>query len=84
MHVSVTRSGGFAGLVRTASVDEADAPEEVRELLAMLDGGQPAAPLAGEPDRFSYTIEVPGRGSATLAESQLTAAQRAALERLLV
>jgi hypothetical protein len=71
--VSVRRTGGFAGLVSTGSVDlDSDDPRgaEVRALLGRIDlrgvaGGLP------HPDRYVYTFDVRGT-RATVPEQHLT------------
>lgn len=63
MHVTLTRSGGFAGLTRTAAVDGAALPAAER---AALDGlvtsarffALPATIPAPAPDRFRYRLTV--------------------------
>jgi hypothetical protein len=68
VRVAVTRSGGFAGLVRRAELDSADHPavagliEDVR----LDDVPEPK----GEPDRFVYDIKI-GDRSAQVGESDL-------------
>ena len=59
--VTVRRSGGFAGVARSAELDlEAD-PEgpELRALLSRLQG-QPVSVSAPTPDRFTYTVRYGG------------------------
>jgi hypothetical protein len=70
--VSVRRSGGFAGQVRSAEIDLAADPqaEEVQRLLRGVDLRQVTA-SAGVPDRFVYTVEV-GGDSVTVGERDLT------------
>lgn len=69
----VTRSGGFAGLVREATLDPATDPRavEVGALLARVDL---AALSVGppQPDRFVYTIDT-GEQRVTLGETDLPA-----------
>jgi hypothetical protein len=64
-HIAFERSGGFAGITVRAEVDTADLPEdeaaEYRALLERLDLSglaRPAAPRAGQPDRYQYDIRV--------------------------
>lgn len=67
----VTRSGGFAGLVREARFDPATHPRavEVSELLERVDlTALPTGPP--QPDRFVYTIDT-GEQRVTLGETDL-------------
>lgn len=68
MKVAVTRSGGFAGLVRRAEVDSADHPA-VAGLIGdlRLDEIPQNLPV---PDQFVYHIEI-GDDSAHVRESDL-------------
>ncbi|GAA2096813.1 hypothetical protein GCM10009841_08700 [Microlunatus panaciterrae] len=70
--VAVRRSGGFAGMVRSAEVDLTSDPvgPELQSLLSRLDlpsftAGPPA------PDRFVYTVEY-GEQRTTVGEADLT------------
>jgi hypothetical protein len=68
VRVAVTRSGGFAGMVRRAEVDSADHPA-----LAQLIGDVRLDDLPepkGQPDRFVYRIEI-GDRSAHVGEADL-------------
>ena len=76
MRVTVERSGGFAGITKTASVDrDALAPadaETMDELVRALDD---AAPLADAPsperDRFEYAVSLEtGEGLRTITASE--------------
>jgi len=77
MRISVTRSGGFAGIERQAALDTNGRPDAfhlhglARDALA---AGE-AAPPRGVPDGFQYTITVDGR-TVHCADPQLTQAQR--------
>lgn len=83
--VTVTRSGGFAGLTRTGELDlEGDDPRvaDVRRLVQRTDftslSTRPAAP-----DAFSYTFSLPDRDEVTVAEHELTHDLRRLVELLL-
>ncbi|HEX6447733.1 MAG TPA: protealysin inhibitor emfourin, partial [Streptosporangiales bacterium] len=68
MRIAVTRSGGFAGLVRRAEIDSADHPDVARLLDAVrLDELPEPAP---RPDRFVYEIEI-GDRAAQVGEADL-------------
>ncbi|MFO0996215.1 MAG: protealysin inhibitor emfourin [Alphaproteobacteria bacterium] len=62
MRISIERSGGVAGIIRRAAVDEATlAPAEARrfrELMGAVDFADlaRAKPGKGAPDRFVYAI----------------------------
>ncbi len=65
MKVRLERSGGFANLHRTVTVDAAalapERAEELRRLVAAADLGrfsQNPTPLAGRPDRFVYRLTI--------------------------
>jgi hypothetical protein len=63
MRVTLVRSGGFAGLQRTAAVDGAALPQAERDQLNALVGGArffalPATLSAPAPDRFRYRVTV--------------------------
>jgi hypothetical protein len=66
--VAVTRSGGFAGLVRRAEVDSADHPA-VAGLIGdiRLDEVPESKP---QPDRYVYDIQI-GERSAQVGEADL-------------
>ncbi|HEY0537163.1 MAG TPA: protealysin inhibitor emfourin [Actinoallomurus sp.] len=68
MRVAVTRSGGFAGLVRRAEIDSADHPT-VAGLIGdvRLDDVPEPRP---QPDRYVYDIEI-GDHSAQVGEADL-------------
>jgi hypothetical protein len=77
MRIAVTRSGGFAGLIRRAVLDTTGRPDAfhlhalARDVLAT---GR--APLGdGVPDGFQYDIDVDGR-LVRCFEPDLTDAQR--------
>lgn len=68
MRVAVTRSGGFAGMVRRAEVDSADHPA-VADLIGdvRLDDVPEPRP---QPDRYVYDIQI-GDRSAQVGEADL-------------
>ena len=68
MRVTVTRSGGFAGMVRRAEIDSADHPA-VASLIDDVSLDEVPEPT-GQPDRFVYDIEI-GDRSAQVGESDL-------------
>jgi hypothetical protein len=67
--VAVTRSGGFAGMVRRAEVDSADHPAVAGLINDVRLDEVPAEPTR-EPDRFVYDIQI-GDRSAQIGESDL-------------
>ena len=80
--VSVTRSGGFAGLRRTwiVVVDEQPDADDWKQLLERIPWGrQPRRPA--QPDRYVYEIRW-SRRRATLPEQQVTGAWRELVERV--
>ncbi|MET9252598.1 protealysin inhibitor emfourin [Streptomyces sp. NPDC003717] len=86
MRIQVRRTGGFAGIERSAEVDTAglaDADAEAWRALAervLADGS--AAPPAGVPDGFGYRITVDGR-TVYAADPRLTEEQRELVSRVL-
>jgi hypothetical protein len=67
MRVTLVRSGGFAGLQRTAAVDGAALPQAERDQLDALVAGAglhalPPTPPAPAPDRFRYRLTVEDDG----------------------
>jgi hypothetical protein len=68
VRVAVTRSGGFAGLIRRAEVDSADHPA-VAGLIDNVRLDEVPEPKP-QPDRFVYEIQI-GDHSAQVAESDL-------------
>ncbi|WP_238177291.1 protealysin inhibitor emfourin [Kribbella sp. VKM Ac-2566] len=87
MIVSVTRSGGFAGLTKQAELDTSDQPDAdrleaaVRELGAKdLGTGRP------QPDRYVYRLEVRDAADVThhtVAEQDMDATTAWLLDRIL-
>lgn len=71
MKVRLERSGGFANIRHTVTVDVAALPseraEELHRLVAAADLAtfpENPTPLAGRPDRFVYRVTVEDEGSA--------------------
>jgi hypothetical protein len=82
MNVSVTRSGGIAGLTRTWVVSIDDQPD--REEWIALIGRVPwthGAPSSRQPDRYVYEIRC-RRHHARVPEQQLTGAWRELVDRV--
>ncbi|MFF8590458.1 protealysin inhibitor emfourin [Streptomyces sp. NPDC015220] len=84
MRIQVRRTGGFAGIERSAEVDTSGRPDdhEWRALAekALAAGG--GTPPAGVPDGFSYEITVDGR-TVYAADPRLTEEQRRLVSRVL-
>jgi hypothetical protein len=74
--VTVTRSGGFAGIRRSGEVVLGDDPRtpEVESLLGRIDFGG-VGPHRPQPDRFVFTFTVDGRDT-VVGEQDLTAELR--------
>ncbi|NMH97251.1 hypothetical protein HF526_07970 [Pseudonocardia sp. K10HN5] len=83
MHITVTRTGGFAGLRLQRSVDTAQRADasEWDELVktARLDS---VSRPKNKPDRFTYRVEVDGR-TVTVAEPDLHGPLHTLVERVL-
>ena len=90
MRVKLERSGGFANVRRTVTVDEeALAPERAQELRRLVDHADLATfpedptPVAGRPDRFVYRLTVEDEGGAravTVGEDAVSTEMRRLLE----
>jgi len=82
MNVSVTRSGGMAGLKRTwvVSVEEQPDPESWNELLSRVPWNDGPA-TAPQPDRYIYEIRF-SRRTVILPEQQLTGPWRELVDRV--
>ena len=89
MRVTVERSGGFAGITKTASVDrDALAPadaETMDELVRDVDDAAPIADAAPsqERDRFEYSVTLEtgdGLRTITASESQASPSLRRLIE----
>ncbi len=76
----MTRSGGFAGMVRHAEVDSADHPA-VAGLLERIHLDEVPEPAA-RPDRFVYDIEI-GDRSAQVGEADLHGPLRELVDRVM-
>lgn len=84
MRIQVRRTGGFAGIERSATVDtagrsDADGWRALAEEALADPGG---APRTGVPDGFAYEITVDGR-TVHAADPRLTDAQRRLVSRVL-
>ncbi|MBD0673002.1 protealysin inhibitor emfourin [Kitasatospora sp. NPDC091335] len=77
MRIQVTRTGGFAGIVRHAEIDTADRTDapHVHALAREAVAGGLRAPSYGVPDGFHYEITVDGR-TVHCADPKLTDSQR--------
>ncbi|WP_433169032.1 protealysin inhibitor emfourin [Kribbella sp. CA-247076] len=87
MIVTVTRSGGFAGLTAHGELDTSFQPDAARLEAAVraLDQGRLGSGLP-QPDRFVYRVEVRDGGDArhlTVAEQDLDQTTAWLLERVL-
>lgn len=84
MKITVTRSGGFAGITRRAHVDVADQPDAADwdTLLRRIRLADLPPPPANAPDRFVYTIEIDGT-SAQVGEADMTGPLRELVTRVL-
>ncbi|MFF1505923.1 protealysin inhibitor emfourin [Streptomyces sp. NPDC058326] len=83
MRIRVRRTGGFAGIERSAEVDTSgrpDADEWHALAVAVLDGGGDEG--RGVPDGFSYEITVDGE-TVHCGDPHLTGAQRTLITRVL-
>ncbi|MEW2081194.1 protealysin inhibitor emfourin [Streptomyces sp. NPDC005283] len=84
MRIQVRRTGGFAGIERSAEVDTSGRTDagtwHALAEQAMADGR--GTPPAGVPDGFSYRITVDGR-SVHCADPRLSDAQRQLISRVL-
>ena len=85
VRIAVSRSGGFAGLVRRAELDT-DGREDAQDWLSLAERARPlAAPQAAPArsrDAFVWTIEV-GDEQAVVPDGSLTGALRGLAERAL-
>ncbi|WP_395360532.1 protealysin inhibitor emfourin [Streptomyces sp. YH02] len=79
MRIRVRRTGGFAGIERSAEV-EATGPEWESLATAVL--AEEAQAARGVPDGFSYEITIDGR-TVRCADPRLTDAQRTLVTRVL-
>ncbi|MDT9690701.1 hypothetical protein Q5762_20605 [Streptomyces sp. P9(2023)] len=83
MRIRVRRTGGFAGIERTAEVDTSAVPDAVEfhtlAVAVLREGGDDGR--AG-PDGFSYEITVDGE-TVRCCDPRLTAPQRALITKVL-
>ncbi|HEY0487781.1 MAG TPA: protealysin inhibitor emfourin [Mycobacteriales bacterium] len=84
MHITVTRSGGLAGLRLERSVDTAGRPDaaEFEELVRSARLGAVGPAKTGQPDRYSYRVDVDGH-TVTLGEDDLSGPLHTLVERVL-
>ncbi|MFJ2903160.1 protealysin inhibitor emfourin [Streptomyces sp. NPDC087212] len=84
MRIRVRRTGGFAGIERSAEVDTSALPDaqEWRSLAERALSAGREASSAGVPDGFSYEITVDGR-TVHAADPRLTDDQRELISRVL-
>jgi len=88
MRVTVERSGGFAGIAKTASVDrDALAPADAETMDELVRDVDDAAPIADAPsqerDRFEYSVTLEtgeGLRTITASESQVSPSLRRLIE----
>jgi len=84
MRIQVRRTGGFAGIERSAEVDTSGLPDagawHALAEQALSDGT--GVPPPGVPDGFSYRITVDGR-TVHCADPRLSASQRELISRIL-
>ncbi|MFD5108911.1 protealysin inhibitor emfourin [Streptomyces cinereoruber] len=88
MRIRVRRTGGFAGIERSAEVDTAGRPDAgewtalAGAVLAAADAGDGDGDRSHVPDGFSYEITVDGR-TVRCGDPHLTEAQRTLVARVL-
>jgi hypothetical protein len=70
LNIEVTRSGGFAGISRTASAPEDELPADLQPALQTV--LSTPSPSPGAPDRFVYTLRH-GDREVTVGEKALDA-----------
>jgi hypothetical protein len=82
MKVTVTRSGGFAGLsvAWTVRIEEQPDEDQWRELLDRLPWGG-SGPASDEPDRYVYRVRF-ARHEAVIPEKALTGPWRELVDRV--
>jgi hypothetical protein len=84
MRIDVTRTGGFAGIGRSASLDttgRADGPR-LEELAREIAAEAPRSGAHGVPDGFTYVLTLDGR-TLQCADPHLTPAQRELVQAVL-
>ncbi|MFE5911130.1 protealysin inhibitor emfourin [Streptomyces wedmorensis] len=79
MRIRVRRTGGFAGIERSAEVEVSDPEWESLAATVLADGD---GDVRGVPDGFSYEITVDGR-TVRCCDPHLTDAQRTLVTRVL-
>ncbi|MEO3973347.1 protealysin inhibitor emfourin [Streptomyces sp. CAU 1734] len=84
MRIQVRRTGGFAGIERSAAVETAGLHDarSWQELAARALAGASGTPPSGVPDGFAYEIRVDGR-TVYAADPRLSDAQRELVSRVL-
>ncbi|MFJ4867345.1 protealysin inhibitor emfourin [Streptomyces sp. NPDC088757] len=88
MRIRVRRTGGFAGIERSAEVDTAGRPDAgewtalAGAVLTAAGGGDGDGDRSRVPDGFSYEITVDGR-TVRCGDPSLTEAQRTLITRVL-
>jgi hypothetical protein len=84
MRIRVRRTGGFAGIERSAEVDTSGLPDahEWQALAEKALASGRATPPEGVPDGFSYEITV-GARTVYAADPRLTEEQRQLISRVL-
>ena len=82
MKITVTRSGGFAGLTRVWSVEVAEQPDQDqwRDLIDRLPWDRSKAATA-EPDRYVYRVRC-ARNEAVIPEQKLIGPWRELLDKV--
>jgi hypothetical protein len=70
LNIELTRSGGFAGMVRTGSAPDEDVPADLRAPLEALLASSTDPRTPGAPDRFVYTVRR-GDREVTVGETAL-------------
>jgi hypothetical protein len=69
--VAISRSGGFAGVTRTAEVDlDSEAGRRISQLLDRVDFSSLTSSAPGQPDRFVYRLDYGGQ-QLTVGEQDL-------------
>ncbi|MFI9745819.1 protealysin inhibitor emfourin [Streptomyces sp. NPDC052494] len=79
MRIRVRRTGGFAGIERSAEVEVSDPEWESLATTVLAEGD---GDVRGVPDGFSYEISVDGR-TVRCCDPRLTDAQRTLVTRVL-
>jgi hypothetical protein len=84
VRIQVSRSGGFAGIGRSAVLDTSGRPDGpfLETLAREVAAAAPRSGAHGVPDGFSYEITVDGR-TVQCADPHLTPAQRELIQTVL-